>query len=681
MTRKLQFFLTALLLMVGVTSAWADDWTLDDESYGRTSNSSEYSWASGWPKPANSTNYQFNCNVNKTGMFVLQKYTVKNLAAVKSLTLKLTSAKDGGGVDALAIWSYGSTNPWPAGGNVAAVAAAVNSIVGVDLNCNTTSESTNTPLVDGGSNKTTVDESYQYATYTISGDNLTMLKNAASGNTFVILITNKTADIKTNSSYERKLFTSGHSTESYRPTLTVTYDKVGVSYGDGTMANYSSFEAARSAVVSSGQDATITVMENQDITSRVNAVSGKTISIVAGVDNVTLTNTMSNTLSFLANDGNKGTLNIGSADHMLTVTNSSSTTNNVVELSGSDANAIINITNVTFSGITSSNGSGIIKSNGMGSVGALTLKDVAFNNCSVTDPNAGIIYNRTNNKTIVSGSLTFTGCTGNNFKLDARIAESGFTGGQVYTIYNNGIALGSSAVVTMSTANRDKYTLVNSNQCVVPKMATSNEEMVVSEAYTLTVGAAEAATLVLPYSTTIPAGASCYTLSYTSGNDVTATPVETTLDADKPVLVTASEGTYKFNRSERKPSGEGSTEKTGSGRTSAYGVLVGNYDADYVVPTDNYILTNHSGVVGFRKANGTTNKVQANRAYMSVTHSAGAREFFGIDFGDGETTAINKVDVEKKITGEVYNLQGVRMQGENLPKGIYVRNGKKFVVK
>ncbi len=29
----------------------------------------------------------------------------------------------------------------------------------------------------------------------------------------------------------------------------------------------------------------------------------------------------------------------------------------------------------------------------------------------------------------------------------------------------------------------------------------------------------------------------------------------------------------------------------------------------------------------------------------------------------------------------IYNLQGARMNGNNLPAGIYVKNGKKFVVK
>lgn len=295
MTRKLQFLKTVVLsvfLLGGANLAWADDWTLESESYGRTNLSeSTYSWNSGWPKSASSTNNTFNCNITNTGMFVLQKYTVNNLSAVKELKLKLTGHKDFG-ADALAIWAYGKNDPWPESKNAAKVAAAVNTIVGVSLN--TTTGTVNTPLVNTGTNRTDIDTDYRSFEYTISGDKLATLKSAANGNTFVLLITNKTEEITSGSNKERKFYSSGHSEQSYRPTLTVTYDAVGVSYGDGTMANYSTFETARNAVATAAKDATITVMEDQNITSRIEAIAGKTLNIVAGSDDIVLTNTSSN---------------------------------------------------------------------------------------------------------------------------------------------------------------------------------------------------------------------------------------------------------------------------------------------------------------------------------------------------------------------------------------------------
>ena len=39
------------------------------------------------------------------------------------------------------------------------------------------------------------------------------------------------------------------------------------------------------------------------------------------------------------------------------------------------------------------------------------------------------------------------------------------------------------------------------------------------------------------------------------------------------------------------------------------------------------------------------------------------------------------VNLPANVDGKVYNLQGIRMNATNLPTGIYIRNGKKFVVR
>ena len=62
-----------------------------------------------------------------------------------------------------------------------------------------------------------------------------------------------------------------------------------------------------------------------------------------------------------------------------------------------------------------------------------------------------------------------------------------------------------------------------------------------------------------------------------------------------------------------------------------------------------------------------------------------ARMFVLNDKVDVDVTAINDVLIDGNAADRnapVYNLQGMKMQdAENLPKGIYVKNGKKFVVK
>ena len=664
--------------MVGVNSAWGDGITPDLEICFRT-NSGNTGWDSGYPK-ASASNAQFECNANG-GIFVLQRYTINDLMKTKSITLRIVNGTGSGG-DALAIWAVPTANlpiDWTSSTAVATIVSAYTSVVGVAPRA-TTGSINSTYLVNGTDSKTDGNK------FTITGAALTRLKNAAEGNTVTLLLTNKTEQLLSNTS--RKFASSGDATEANKPTVTVTEsftNAVLLSKDDGAESEYDNIGTAWTEAANATSAATITVLQDQSISSRIEAISGKTLNIVPGKDGVIITNT-ANALTFLANANVAGTINVGKAGHSLVLKNTSSLTNNVIETSGTAdaaANAIVNIDNVIFKDISTSNASGIVKAND--NKGKISLKNVTFDGCTVSVDNAGLVYCNSNDIISIKGSLTFTNCTGNDFKLKGRINEDGFTPSKVYTIYSDGIALGQSAVTKMTPSNRNYYILTNADRCVVGKGNSSNEEMVVSEAYTLSVTAANAATLVIPFATTIPDGASCYTLAYSSGANITATPVATTLGANTPVLVLATgsaEGTkYKFNASARATSDTAaSTSVDEANRTN--GVLVGNYTADYVVPANNYILTKHDDVVAFRKANGTTNKVNAYRAYLTASYSASAPEFLFINFGGSETTAIDAVEqTTLKDDGAVYNLQGVRMTGSNLKKGIYVKNGKKFIVK
>ena len=65
-------------------------------------------------------------------------------------------------------------------------------------------------------------------------------------------------------------------------------------------------------------------------------------------------------------------------------------------------------------------------------------------------------------------------------------------------------------------------------------------------------------------------------------------------------------------------------------------------------------------------------------AYLTVPQSSSVQGFV-LNLEEGETTGIATV-----VTNEdapIYNLQGIRMNGKNLPKGIYIQGGKKFMVK
>ena len=94
-------------------------------------------------------------------------------------------------------------------------------------------------------------------------------------------------------------------------------------------------------------------------------------------------------------------------------------------------------------------------------------------------------------------------------------------------------------------------------------------------------------------------------------------------------------------------------------------------DASYSV----YTLANLTKGVGFYKVKaGVT--VPAGKAYLKVSAPA-APEFLGFEFGD--PTSISELNVKSQAEGEYYNLAGQRVAQPT--KGLYIVNGKKYIVK
>lgn len=80
------------------------------------------------------------------------------------------------------------------------------------------------------------------------------------------------------------------------------------------------------------------------------------------------------------------------------------------------------------------------------------------------------------------------------------------------------------------------------------------------------------------------------------------------------------------------------------------------------------------------KANGSGNKTKGFRAYFAIPNGAAASALRVVI--DGTATSIKNIDSEVvESNAPVYNLQGQRVDGNNLTPGIYVKAGKKFVVK
>ncbi len=80
-------------------------------------------------------------------------------------------------------------------------------------------------------------------------------------------------------------------------------------------------------------------------------------------------------------------------------------------------------------------------------------------------------------------------------------------------------------------------------------------------------------------------------------------------------------------------------------------------------------------------------KTNYYRAFISDQRSGSgagyAPAYLNVNFGG--TTGISDIEMKQNVieneNAPIYTLNGVRMNSENLPKGIYIKNGKKFVIK
>ena len=145
------------------------------------------------------------------------------------------------------------------------------------------------------------------------------------------------------------------------------------------------------------------------------------------------------------------------------------------------------------------------------------------------------------------------------------------------------------------------------------------------------------------------------------------------IPAGEAVVLEGAAGSYKFTID---------TESTAE--PTVYNALKGSDEAAETTGGGKYYkLTvkkiNGEDLVGFYfgAADGAAFTNGAHKAYLVVEDEAAAKYYAFA----GQATGINAVSKVAVNSGAIYNLQGVRVNSENLTKGIYVVNGKKYVIK
>lgn len=209
----------------------------------------------------------------------------------------------------------------------------------------------------------------------------------------------------------------------------------------------------------------------------------------------------------------------------------------------------------------------------------------------------------------------------------------------------------------------------------------------VYDKYVLNVSAAGATTLVLPFDAELPSGVTAYDISYTSGADnVTATPVDQgKITANKPVLINAAEGTYTFTVSNSSEIPYGTASYTNGALTGVY--VQSNKSGDYnpiaYVPANSYVLQMQNGAEGpgfYKVAEDKPIKITSFRAYLTAQAEPGPSTAPRLSIVyNNNTTGINSVRDQTNNDDAIYTLNGVRVSRPT--KGIYIKNGKKYIVK
>ena len=173
------------------------------------------------------------------------------------------------------------------------------------------------------------------------------------------------------------------------------------------------------------------------------------------------------------------------------------------------------------------------------------------------------------------------------------------------------------------------------------------------------------ATLNLPFATTIPAGVTAYKKVDGTESSVKLEVYKNekeVLPANTPVLLQANEAGKKTFA----PATYKAQEATGFSGTLA---------ATAVTAANTYILAKDGEAVKFCKLSTTSNTVNKNKAYFTLT--APAANALNFDFG-GVATGIENAVADKANNAPIYDLSGRRVMNA-VKGGIYIQNGKKFV--
>lgn len=178
------------------------------------------------------------------------------------------------------------------------------------------------------------------------------------------------------------------------------------------------------------------------------------------------------------------------------------------------------------------------------------------------------------------------------------------------------------------------------------------------------------ATYYLPFAAKAPEGVTAYAGTINNGNVQLTEYANGVIPANKGVvLVSDTKTTATFTLADASEVTEQTNELKG---------VLTNTELSSVESFDQVrIFSKKDNVAGFYKPNSGITSLAANKAYIMDPTNEGA---LVLNFAGGEVTGINQATINATETNApIYDLTGRRVA--KAVKGIYVKNGKKFIVK
>lgn len=185
---------------------------------------------------------------------------------------------------------------------------------------------------------------------------------------------------------------------------------------------------------------------------------------------------------------------------------------------------------------------------------------------------------------------------------------------------------------------------------------------------------AAVATYCAPFATVLPAGVNAYYATSDEGHYVKLTLLDGAIPANTGVLLTATDDALVDQTVVMVPAAA-EEQGTADGNLLAADAAKGEYTVDAEVNA--YVVGKSGETVGFYPLSATNRTIAQGKAYLVLDQALSAVKFY---FGGDDVTGIEAVEKAENANAPIFDLSGRRVV-KAAKGGIYIQNGKKFIVK